>query len=84
MAGFAVTTEGQQDGLLGIIEDKPRSGRPRHISPKKEAEIVEPPRFTKPKNANHWTVRTMAREQGVSPSASDRKGKNEVLRLLSS
>src|SRR5579872_3757796 len=28
-----------QRGLLGILEDKPRSGRPRSITPEKEAAI---------------------------------------------
>jgi transposase len=62
----------EQDGLRGILEDKPRSGRPRRISPQKEAEIVDATRFTKPKNATHWTVRTMARQQGVSSACVQR------------
>jgi len=62
----------QQEGLLGILEDKPRAGRPRGISPEKEAAIVEATRSTKPKNATHWTVRTMARQQRVSPACIQR------------
>lgn len=59
-------------GLLGILEDKPRPGRPRSISPEKEAAIVEATRSTKPKNATHWSVRSMARHHGVSSAAVQR------------
>ena len=41
------------EGLAGILEDRPRSGRPKEISPEQEAEIVEATRSTKPKNATH-------------------------------
>jgi transposase len=56
----------QQQGLLGVLQDQPRSGRPRSITPEKEAAIVEATMGTKPKNGTHWSVRSMARHQGVS------------------
>ncbi len=59
-------------GLLGILEDKPRPGRPRSLTLEKEAAIVEATRSTKPKNATHWSVRSMALHQGVSSSAVQR------------
>ena len=62
----------EEEGLAGVLQDRPRSGRPHQISAKKEAEIVEATRTTKPKNATHWTVRTMARRQGVSPASVQR------------
>ena|ERR1035441_3154171 len=49
-----------EHGLLGILEDKPRPGRPRSLTLEKEAAIVEATRSTKPKNATHWSVRSMA------------------------
>ena len=61
-----------EHGLLGILEDKPRPGRPRSLTLEKEAAIVEATRSTKPKNATHWSVRSMARHQGVSSSAVQR------------
>ena len=61
-----------EQGLAGILEDKPRSGRPRSISAQKEAAIVEATRNSKPNNATHWTVRTMARHCGVSPASVQR------------
>jgi transposase len=56
----------ESEGLAGILEDRPRSGRPRQISEKKVAAIVDATMKTKPKDATHWTVRTMAKIQGVS------------------
>jgi len=65
----------QQMGLAGILQDKSRPGRPRGMTPEKEAAIVEATRNTKPKNATHWTVRSMARHQGVSSAAVQRTWK---------
>jgi transposase len=61
--------EHRAEGLAGILEDRPRPGRPKEISPEQEAEIVEVTRSTKPKNATHWTVRKMARSQRISPAS---------------
>ncbi len=61
-----------EHGLLGILEDKPRPGRPRSLTLEKEAAIVEATRSTKPKNATHWSVRSMGRHQGVSSSTVQR------------
>jgi transposase len=52
--------------LEGILEDHPRSGRPREISDKTIASIVEATMKTKPKDDTHWSVRTMAQSQPVS------------------
>src|SRR6202790_816602 len=62
----------EQQGLAGIVQDKPRPGRPRSLTSEKEAAIVEATRTSKPKNATHWSVRSMARIQGVSPAAVQR------------
>lgn len=58
----------EQEGLSGILEDRPRSGRPRQVTAEEEADIVERTRTTKPSHATHWTVRTMAQQVGVSPA----------------
>jgi transposase len=62
----------EQQGLLAILQDKHRSGRPRSLTPEKEAAIVEATRSTKPDHATHWSVRTMARSQGVSSATIQR------------
>jgi transposase len=50
-------------GLAGIVEDQPRSGRPKGISAQREAAIVEATMKTTPPDATHWSVRTMAASQ---------------------
>jgi transposase len=47
-------------GVEGILADARRSGRKKHISPEKEAAIVEATLKTKPRNATHWSTRLMA------------------------
>src|SRR6266850_681429 len=53
-------------GLPGILRDDPRPGRPATLSAKVEAEIVRRTTREKPKNATHWSTRTMAAVMGVS------------------
>src|SRR6266850_8360052 len=62
----------ESDGLAGVIEDRHRSGRPRQIAPEKETAIVEATIKTTPKDATHWSVRTMAASQNVSPATVQR------------
>lgn len=61
-----------REGLPGILEDRPRSGRPREITPEQEALVVEKTLRTTPNNATHWSVRLMARAQGISPATVQR------------
>lgn len=56
----------EEQGLSGIVQDQPRPGRPKRISSEQEAAIVEATIRTTPNDATHWSVRTMARSQGVS------------------
>jgi transposase len=56
----------EEEGLIGILEDRPRSGRPKQVSADQEAAVVEKTLHSKPKNATHWSVRLMARETGLS------------------
>jgi transposase len=59
-------------GVAGLLEDQPRSGRPRTISEKREQQLVEATMRTKPKDATHWSIRSFAKTHGVSPSAVQR------------
>lgn len=60
------------DGLkaLGVV----RSGRGRKpsISPEEVAEIVRATLHDKPEGETHWSCRTMAKAQGVSPATVQR------------
>src|SRR5215468_640055 len=66
-------------GLAGILEDRPRSGRPKEISAEQEAAIVETTLHSTPKDATHWSVRSMAKSQGVSPASVQRIWKRHHL-----
>jgi transposase len=69
----------QDGGLAGILEDRPRSGRPKEISAELEAGIVETTLHSTPKDATHWSVRSMAKSQGVSPASVQRIWKRHHL-----
>jgi len=50
----------------GIEQDAPRPGRKPKLTMTKEAAIVNATLHEKPANATHWSVRSLARVQGVS------------------
>jgi transposase len=55
-----------QQGLGGIEKDAPRPGRKPKLSGKKVEKIIKATIETTPPNATHWSVRSMAKAQGVS------------------
>ena len=54
------------DGLSGLLTDRPRSGRPREITPDDEAAIIDRTLHTKPPlgESTHWSTRLMAKATG--------------------
>lgn len=56
----------EQSGVDGLLRDAPRPGRNKQITAAQEAAIVEATLSTTPRDATHWSVRTMAQAQGVS------------------
>ena len=66
-------------GLAAVLEDRPRSGRPKQISAEREEAIVEATLKTTPKDATHWSVRAMAASQKVSPATVQRIWKKHRL-----
>jgi transposase len=56
-------------GCEALLEDAPRSGRPKTITAEKVAWIVNETRTTTPPDATHWSTRSMAAHAGVSPEA---------------
>lgn len=55
-------------GIIGIERDRPRSGRPRRMTPEVEAALVEKTVTEKPPSdvATHWSTRLMASATGHS------------------
>ena len=66
-------------GLAAVLEDRPRSGRPKQISEQREAAIVEATIRTTPRDATHWSVRAMAASQKLSPATVQRIWKKHKL-----
>ena len=54
-----------KDRLRGLL-DLPRSGAPRTISDEKVAEVVRTTLQEHPKNATHWSTRSLAKNFGLS------------------
>jgi transposase len=59
-------------GPAALTEIEAGRGRKRRISAKKVKDIVDATLHTKPKAATHWSCRTMAATQGVSPATVQR------------
>lgn len=62
----------EKEGLQALLKDAPRSGRIPRMSREKEKAIVDATLQTIPPNATHWSVREMAKMQGVSRMAVQR------------
>lgn len=62
----------QQGGTAALTEEASGRGRKHKIIPAQVQQIVEATLHTQPKTATHWSVRTMARVQGVSPASIQR------------
>jgi transposase len=59
------------DGLDGLL-DEPRPGAPRTISDAQLEEVIVRTLETTPKDATHWSTRSMAAQVGLSQSAVSR------------
>jgi transposase len=55
-------------GLDGLV-DEPRPGKPRTITDEQVEEVIVKTLETTPKEATHWSTRSMAREVGLTQSA---------------
>jgi transposase len=69
---IAIRQRFEECGMKSVLEDAPRTGRPRIFSDKKVAKIVEATLNTVPKNRTHWSSREMAKREGVSFSTVQR------------
>lgn len=60
-----------EGGPEALLKELPRRGPPGLPAEKVQA-VVEATLHTEPPNATHWSVRTMAKAQGISPAAVQR------------
>ena len=60
------TNRFREQGPPGLSEDAPHGESPRRLPVEKVREIVEATLHTTPREATHWSTRTLARAQGVS------------------
>ena len=63
-----------QGGPQALLQDAPGRGRKVRIGAEKVQAIIDATLQTKPVTTTHWSVRTMARSQGVSPTTVQRSG----------
>ena len=61
-----------QDGTVALTETKPGRGRKPTISAAKIKAIIEATTQTRPPGQTHWSCRTMAKAQGISPASVQR------------
>ena len=61
-----------QGGVKALAEDAPGRGRKPGITPEQVAAVVNATLHTTPKDATHWSTRTMAEAQGVSHASVQR------------
>jgi transposase len=61
-----------EGGTDALIEEAPGRGRKVRIGADKVKEIIDATLQTRPPAATHWSVRTMAQVQGVSPATIQR------------
>jgi transposase len=61
-----------EGGPTALTEEAPGRGRKPRISSQQVKQIVEATLHTKPKAATHWSVRSMAEAQGISPATVQR------------
>jgi len=66
-------------GVEGISKDAPRPGRSKTISEQKIKEVVEATMNSRPRNATHWSTRTMATAQNLSKDSIHRIWKTHEL-----
>ena len=57
------------DGRLRALGDAPRSGQPRKLTDAKVEAVITRTLESRPKNATHWSTRTMGEASGLNQNA---------------
>jgi hypothetical protein len=61
-----------EGGPGALLRDRPRGGGVPKVSPEKVKAVVEATLHSKPPGSTHWSVRTMAVAQSISPASVQR------------
>ena len=69
----------EQNGINGILKDASRPGRNKLLTPEKEESIIQATLQEKPLAATHWSIRSLAKSQGVAFSTVQRVWKRRQL-----
>jgi transposase len=69
-----------ENRMAGIEKDAPRGGRKPTKREKLARAIIKKTTQEKPKDATHWSVRTLAKEMGIDPTMVDRVWKANPLK----
>jgi transposase len=68
-------------GIAVLGRDLPRSGRRRTVmTPEKVQQVVDATRLTRPPAGTHWSIRSLAKAQGISATSVQRVWKAHRLR----
>ncbi len=67
------------EGVRGIMHDATRPGRRKTLSPEKVQAVIEATLHTQPPGQTHWSIREMAKAQGLSRMAVQRIWKRHRL-----
>ena len=60
------------EGVDGLLRDKTRPGRKARLSDEKKLSVIKKTTGERPANATHWSVRSMAKEAGLSHTSIQR------------
>ena len=70
----------REGGVQGLLRDASRPGRKPKMTAQKEKAVVEATLHERPPDATHWSVRAMAKAQGISRMAVQRVWKKYNLK----
>ena len=84
---YRVKQRFSEDGLAGVLKDRPQAHRPRKLDDRGEAHLIALPCSPPPAGHDHWTLRLMAGkvvELGLASSMSHEGVRQRLKKTLSS
>ena len=84
---YRVKQRFSEDGLAGVLKDRPQANRPRKLDDRGEAHLIALARSPPPAGHDHWTLRLLAGkvvELGLAASMSHEGVRKRLKKTLSS